>query len=96
MIHTLKVACSLFFLAGKSNLGSLFTEKVGDFLIGDFANLVVMAHNLSILIADTTFSGLYHGVAGVVLCTNITVDSGPTLVAVARVSRSHWSVSTLC
>jgi hypothetical protein len=90
----LEIACPLVLLAGESDLRALFTEEVCDFSVGNFANLVVLAHDLSILITDAAFACLYHCIAGSVLRTDVAVDSCPTLVALAVVTGSHLPVST--
>lgn len=89
----LKITCALVFLAGKGDLGSLFTKKIGDFLVGYCASLVIMEHNLSVLVADAADASVHKRIACFVFSANVAIYPSPARVAIACTPGSHRPAS---
>ena len=77
----MKIAGRILLLAGKCDLRLLPPKQIGDFLVGDSADLIVIFNELAVLVADTAASGFHQSIAGLVRCADIAVDTGPALVA---------------
>jgi hypothetical protein len=88
----LKLASSILFLASEGDLRLLVAEQAGNLLVHNVANLVVVFHNLSVLIADTRIPSRHQRIASLVTSADVAVDSGPTFVALALIAGSHRSV----
>lgn len=90
----MKVAFPFFFLACERGLGTLLAEQRPDLRVGDFANLMVVFDDLSVLIADTTVSGFHESVARLILGADVAVNAGPSVIAIARLGfgRAHGPV----
>jgi hypothetical protein len=59
------------------------SKQIGDFLVGDFADLVIVLDELAVLVADTAASRLHQSIAGLVRCADVAVDTGPAFIAFA-------------
>lgn len=98
-MRTLKVTVTvllfLLFLAGECHLRDLRLKQLSDLLVCDIAHLVVVLDNLAVLIADAAVLGGSECVADVISRTDIAVDAGPAIVAVACLLRSHRSIEIL-
>jgi hypothetical protein len=79
----LEVAGLVFLFAGKRNLWALFAKQRCNLLVRDIADLVVVVHNFSVLVAYTAFSFLHESVTGFVVGTDIAINASPALVAFA-------------
>jgi hypothetical protein len=89
---TLEIASCLLFFAGKCNFRLLLSKQVGNLLVRDFADLIVVFNEFTILVADTSAASLHQGITSLVRCADIAVDASPAFVAIARRARSHRSV----
>ncbi|KAG5929226.1 hypothetical protein E4U42_006731, partial [Claviceps africana] len=68
-------------------------EKISDFLVGYTANLMIMVHNLSVLIADTPSAGFHKLITCLIFRTDVAIYSSPACIAIARAVGPHRPVS---
>lgn len=92
---TLKVACGIFFRTGEGNLGHFLLQQISNFPVCDFADLVVLLHNLAILIAYATFAFRHQCVACLVRLANVAVNATPTIIALTVLLGSYGSVLSI-
>ncbi len=88
----LEVACCLIGVAREGNLGDPRIDLIQDRFVGDIANLVVLMDDQTLFVAYATFTQRHHSIASIVRGADITVDTFPTLLAVAFISFPWRSV----
>lgn len=90
--HTLEVACGLVLGTGKGGLRALLAQQAANLLVGDVADLVVGLDDLAVLVADTAVAGGHERIASLVFGAYVAVDTGPAVVAFARLVLARGAV----
>lgn len=93
---TLKVAFGVLFCTGKGNLWFPRQEHVDDFTVGDFAHLMVLLREYTLLVANTTLLIGHQRIAGCVGVTDVAVDTVPTIFALAAgILFADWAIDAI-
>jgi hypothetical protein len=91
----LKVTGGLGSIARKGDLGDLAVENVEDFSISDIAHLVVFLNKNAAFVASTLETFGHERITGFIGSTHITVDTTPSIGAIACSVISNRSINAV-
>lgn len=91
-ILTLKITRLSLFVAGECDFSHLVAEKLLDLLVFDGTDLIIRSNQVTVLVTNTSAIGFSHSIADRIFCTDVAVDTAPTVIAVAFVAFAHWPI----
>jgi len=91
----LKVTSSLGSIARKGHLGDLAVKNVEDFPVSDIAHLVIFLDKNTAFVASTLKAFRHERITGFVGSAHITVDTTPSIGAIARSAISNRSINAV-
>lgn len=95
MIRTLEIASLFLCIACECHFWALLSQKSGDLLVGNVADLMILVDNLAVGVADAAITSRGHDIADFVGCAHVAVDTGPAVVAFAVAATTLWPILAL-